>query len=108
MVSRLMLNLRGVYLAASELPPGSSDETVQVSWSIPFPGLRFSSTVSVGNLGAPLTHRVMSSVTNLVGLENLGGAGGKEEGPDEWSVEDEVLESSRDPLAAGLGCAGDT
>ena len=103
-----MLNLRGVYLAASELPPGSSDETVQVSWSIPFPGLRFSSTVSVGNLGAPLTHRVMSSVTNLVGLENLGGAGGKEEGPDEWSVEDEVLESSRDPLAAGLGWAGDT
>ena len=107
-----MLNLRGIYLAASDSPSGSYGDTAPISASsATLSHLRFSSAVAVGNLGAPLSHGMGSFATDLIALEKLGAdhdAAAEEHEADEWSVEDEVLESSRDPLAAGLGRAGDT
>ncbi|KAI0718679.1 hypothetical protein C8T65DRAFT_637749 [Cerioporus squamosus] len=94
-LTRFMLNLRGVYLVDSDDVPDpnnlNADPTATIS------GVRFSSSI-VGNMGAPLNSTLFSYGSTTLGAEDLSDRSGTG-----WSVEDEMLETSGDPLFARLG-----
>ncbi|KAI0760580.1 hypothetical protein C8Q74DRAFT_1451481 [Fomes fomentarius] len=106
-LTRFMLNLRGVYLSndASSATSISGflrdrDPTATIS------GIHFSSSV-VGNMGAPLKSFPLSlgsdSVDSYTAHSSRTRFSDKHAGvPVEWDTEDETLETSSDPLFAGL------
>ncbi|KAI0717045.1 hypothetical protein C8Q76DRAFT_767797 [Earliella scabrosa] len=111
-LTRFMLNLRGVYLSDRSGTSTTSTSGVH-SRSHTVSGIRFSSSVTVGNMGAPLHSSFGSRTLNSVTI------GGHDDGYaqdfDEnravgkgWEMEDERLETSSDPLFAGLKRDGES
>lgn len=96
-LTRFMLNLRGVYLINRDnnvhgvAPTNLHDPTATIS------GMRFSSSI-VGNMGAPLSSSLFS-----YGSPTLSAHESDRSRSVGWSVEDEDLETSGNPLFAGLG-----
>ena len=103
-----MLNLRGVYLSSGS-SHGSSNVHSSFDAAGTVSGIEFASSV-VGNLGAPLhaplgspTFSASESPTETAadGADSRTRPYTWDEGAD-WEMEDESLETSRDPLVAGL------
>ncbi|RPD54971.1 hypothetical protein L227DRAFT_615798 [Lentinus tigrinus ALCF2SS1-6] len=98
-LTRFMLNLRGVYLSdPSDVHgtplPNTTDRTATIS------GMRFSSSI-VGNMGAPLNSSLFS---DSYGSSTLSAhESDRSTDMEGWRVEDETLETSENPLFAGLG-----
>lgn len=98
-LTRFMLNLRGVYLSDTTTY-GSTTSTSR--FGAPHSGIRFSSSV-VGNMGAPLSFgsATLTSYSTTPTIHDR-----REEHntslETEWDLKDETLETSRDPLSAGL------
>ncbi len=92
-----MLNLRGVYLVDSddERGPDTADSAATIT-------MRFSSSI-VGNMGAPLNSSLFSYGSSTLRAQDSDHSDAEGDVGVDWSVEDEILEASGDPLLAGLG-----
>lgn len=102
-----MLNLRGVYLSNDASSPTSisgilrdRDPTATIS------GIHFSSSF-VGNMGAPLKSFSLSRGFDSIDSYTTHSSRARSSGEHavvsiEWNTEDEMLETSSDPLFAGL------
>ncbi|KAI0760593.1 hypothetical protein C8Q74DRAFT_1372429 [Fomes fomentarius] len=98
-LTRFMLNLRGVYLSDTTTHASTASTS---RFGTPHSAIRFSSSV-VGNMGAPLS---FGSAT-LTSYSTTPTIHDRREEHDtiletEWDLKDETLETSRDPLSAGL------
>ncbi|KAI0754200.1 hypothetical protein C8Q80DRAFT_1094487 [Daedaleopsis nitida] len=114
-LTRFMLNLRGVYLSSDRvhydshggvLPPSQSDFTATTLSAIHF------SSAIVGNMGAPLhTSSSLGSQTlyspSQASYSVRGARSDYGDGETGWEMEDDGVETSSDPLVAGLLVGGD-
>ena len=98
-----MLNLRGVYLTNTATDfTGTNSGTYTRHGSATLTGLQFSTSGIVGHMGAPL-HSFSSSKATWTLNGSSRAIGGEEGEKSEWKMDDETLETSSDPLYAGLG-----
>ncbi|RDX51742.1 hypothetical protein OH76DRAFT_1346339 [Lentinus brumalis] len=96
-LTRFMLNLRGVYLVDSD-----DDRRTDAADSAATITMRFSSSI-VGNMGAPLNSSLFSYGSSTLRAQDSDHSDAEGDAGVDWSLEDETLEASGDPLLAGLG-----